>query len=60
MNKAGLAVPEGKEPAGGNSGIRNIINDLGEQMRQNKSRPAFTQERVAKMVDEFKSAIFKT
>ena len=60
MNKAGLTAPEGTEPAGPHDGIRNIVNELGEQMRQSKSRPAFTQEEVAKMVDEFKAAIFKT
>ncbi len=59
MNAVGLAVPKGTETAAPHTGIRNIVNELGEQIRQSKTRPPFTHEEVARMVDEFKAAVFK-
>ena len=59
MNAAGKVAPEGTEVATAHDGIRNIVNDLGEQVRQNWNRPRYTKEEAARMVDELEKAVFK-
>jgi RNA polymerase sigma factor (sigma-70 family) len=58
MKTAGLTIPDGAEKAP-HEGIRNIVNDLGEQVQRSKSRPVITQESAAKMIDELMTAVFK-